>query len=144
MLFRSLASGLKEFKGIKRRQEVVGEKSGVTVIDDFAHHPTAISLTIDAVKSAYPASRVWAVMEPRSATTRRKTFQTQFPASFREADKVIIAKLFSPEKIKPEERLDADLLIQDIRGQGGEAYHIPRSEERRVGKECRSRWSPYH
>lgn len=126
---KALATGLKEFKGIKRRQEIVGVKNGVTVIDDFAHHPTAISLTIAAVKSAYPGRRVWAVMEPRSVTTRRKTFQTQLPGCFREADKVVVAKLFSPEKIKLEERLDPDVLIQDIRRQGKEAYFIPEVDD---------------
>ena len=67
--------GFRTFKGVKRRQEIVGEKKGITVIDDFAHHPTAIDLTIDAVKKAYLGQKVWAVFEPRSATSRRKIFE---------------------------------------------------------------------
>ena len=88
------------FKGIKRRQEVVGVKSGITVIDDFAHHPTAIRLTLEAVREAYPGHRVWAVFEPRSATSRRKVFADRLPQCFAAADRVILAGLFAPDKIK--------------------------------------------
>ncbi len=112
------------FSGIKRRQEIVGEKNGVAVIDDFAHHPTAIALTLEAVKQAYPGGRVFAVFEPRSATSRRNVFQDQFPASFRAADDVVIAGLFAPEKIDPEDRLDPDKVVADIRALGGNAHHI--------------------
>jgi UDP-N-acetylmuramate: L-alanyl-gamma-D-glutamyl-meso-diaminopimelate ligase len=118
--------GFQTFKGIKRRQEIVGEKNGITVIDDFAHHPTAIDLTIDAVKGAYPGQRVWAVFEPRSATSRRKVFEDSFPKSFLKADHVIFAGLFAPEKIKDEERLDVQTVIASIRKMGGVADHIPR------------------
>jgi UDP-N-acetylmuramate: L-alanyl-gamma-D-glutamyl-meso-diaminopimelate ligase len=113
------------FKGIRRRQDVVGEKNGVTVIDDFAHHPTAIDLTIEAVKEAFPGSRVWAVFEPRSATSRRNVFQSAFPASFRRADRVVIAGLFSPDAIAPENRLDPERVARDIRALGGQADYIP-------------------
>ena len=113
------------FKGIKRRQEVVGEKNGVVVLDDFAHHPTAIGLTIEGVKEAYPNGRVWAVFEPRSATSRRNVFQKIFPASFAEADEVIIAEPYSQEKIPPEERLDPAQLVKDIERSGGKGHYIP-------------------
>ena len=110
--------GFQTFKGIKRRQEIVGQKSGVTVIDDFAHHPTAIDLTVNAVKEAYPGQRVWAVFEPRSATSRRKVFEDSFPKSFLKADRVIFAGLFAPEKIKAEERLDVQAVIASINNMG--------------------------
>jgi UDP-N-acetylmuramate: L-alanyl-gamma-D-glutamyl-meso-diaminopimelate ligase len=113
------------FKGIKRRQEVVGAKSGVTVLDDFAHHPTAIGLTIAGVKEAYPKGRVWAVFEPRSATSRRKVFQEIFPASFAEADETIIARPYAQEKIPPDERLDPERLVKDIELSGGKGHYIP-------------------
>ena len=113
------------FAGIKRRQEIVGEKNGVVVIDDFAHHPTAIALTLEAVKQAYPGGRVFGVFEPRSATSRRNVFQDQFPASFSAADEVVIAGLFAPEKIDPADRLDPDKVVADIEAQGGRAHHIP-------------------
>ena len=121
--------GFQTFKGIKRRQEIVGEKSGVTVIDDFAHHPTAIDLTVNAVKEAYPGQRVWAVFEPRSATSRRKVFEDSFPKSFLKADRVIFAGLFAPEKIKDEERLDVQAVIASINNMGGVAEYIPQVDD---------------
>ena len=117
------------FKGIKRRQEVVGKKSGVTVLDDFAHHPTAIGLTIEGVKEAYPEGRVWAVFEPRSATSRRNVFQEIFPASFAQADETIIARPYSQEKIPLDERLDPDRLVKDIERLGSKGHYIPDVED---------------
>ncbi len=125
----AVAKGLKEFKGIKRRQEVVGEKNGVTVIDDFAHHPTAIHLTLEGAKEAWPGHRIWAVFEPRSATSRRKTFEASLPESFRLADQTIIADLFAPEKVKEEERLDPKQVVASIKKKGREAQFFPTVEE---------------
>ena len=121
--------GFQTFKGIKRRQEIVGEKKGITVIDDFAHHPTAIDLTIDAVKKAYPGQKVWAVFEPRSATSRRKVFEDSFPNSFLKADRVIFSRLFAPEKIKEEERLDIEGVVASICELGGIADYIPQVDD---------------
>ena len=121
--------GFETFKGIKRRQELVGEKNGVIVIDDFAHHPTAINLTIDAIKKAYPTQRIWAIFEPRSATSRRKNFETSFPKSFLKADRVILSGLFSPEKINEEERLDLEAVAVSIRKLGGVADIIPQVDD---------------
>ena len=121
--------GFQTFKGIKRRQEIVGEKKGITVIDDFAHHPTAINLTIDAVKKAYPGQKVWAVFEPRSATSRRKVFEDSFPNSFLKADRVIFSRLFAPEKIKEEERLDIEGVAASICELGGIADYIPQVDD---------------
>ena len=124
----AVAKGLKEFKGIKRRQEVVGEKNGVTVIDDFAHHPTAIHLTLEGVKDAWPGHRIWAVFEPRSATSRRKVFEQSLPESFKLADQTIIADLFAPDKLQEEERLDPKQVVATIRAQGREAQFFPTVE----------------
>jgi len=121
----TINDALRQFRGIKRRQEVVGEKNGVVVIDDFAHHPTAIHHTLEAVKEAFPRRRVWAVFEPRSATSRRAVFQKSFPAGFRLADRVVIAKLFAPEKIEAAQRLDLTLLLQDLQTMGKDARLIP-------------------
>ena len=121
--------GFRTFKGVKRRQEIVGEKKGITVIDDFAHHPTAIDLTIDAVKKAYPGQKVWAVFEPRSATSRRKVFEDSFPNSFLKADRVIFSRLFAPEKIKEEERLDIEGVAASICELGGIADYIPQVDD---------------
>lgn len=122
-------SALLGFRGVKRRQDIVGEQNGVVVIDDFAHHPTAIHLTLEAVKEAFPGCRLWAVFEPRSASSRRNVFQSTFPAGFRLADKAIIAGLFAPEKIKPEERLDPELMVKEMRRMGIDACLIPEVDE---------------
>ena len=121
--------GFRTFKGVKRRQEIVGKKKGITVIDDFAHHPTAINLTIDAVKKAYPGQKVWAVFEPRSATSRRKVFEGSFPNSFLKADRVIFSKVFAPEKIKEEELLDIEGVAASICELGGIADYIPQVDD---------------
>ena len=117
------------FRGIKRRQEIVGEKNGVTVMDDFAHHPTAIRLTVQAVREAFPKGRVWAVFEPRSATSRRNVFQNDLPDSLREADRVIIAGLHAPEKIELKDRLDPEKIADTLRKNGRQADFIPQTEE---------------
>jgi len=109
-----IATALESFPGIKRRQEIFGHKHGITVIDDFAHHPTAIQFTIEAVREAYPDGNVWAIFEPRSASARRNVFNETLPHSFIRADKVIIAGLFAPEKIAPEERLDPEHIVQQM------------------------------
>ena len=124
----AVADGLKSFKGIKRRQEVVGEKNGVTVIDDFAHHPTAIHLTLEGAKDAWPGHRIWAVFEPRSATSRRKVFEESLPDSFRLADQTIITDLFAPDKLQAEERLDPKQVVETIRAKGREAQFLPTVE----------------
>ena len=131
--------GFQTFKGIKRRQEVIGVKNGVTVIDDFAHHPTAIRLTLEAVKEAYPGQRIWAIFEPRSATCKRKVFEERLPQSFAPADRVIISSLFAPNKIDPEDRLDPELVIKRINDNGGQAYFISGIEALvdKLTNECR-------
>ncbi len=120
-----MTSALPQFQGVKRRQETVGEKNGVLVLDDFAHHPTAIHLTLEGVKAAWPGRRVWAVFEPRSATCKRNTFQDRLAESFRLADRTILAGLFAPEKIPAAERLDPEQVVAEIKAQGREAWHIP-------------------
>ncbi len=130
---QEIAAAYAEFAGIKRRQEVVGVENGITVIDDFAHHPTAIKLTLAGIKEAFPDGRLWAVFEPRSATSRRNVFQETLPASFAPADRVVIAELFATEKVPENERLDPFALIDSIKAMGQEpskeaskeAWYIP-------------------
>jgi UDP-N-acetylmuramate: L-alanyl-gamma-D-glutamyl-meso-diaminopimelate ligase len=110
----AIREGMATFAGVKRRQEVKGEVGGITVIDDFAHHPTAIEETIEAVRSAYSARRLWAVFEPRSHTSRRRVFAREFPAALARADRVVVAGLFQPEKIPAEERLPAEEVVAEI------------------------------
>ena len=77
-----IANGLRSFKGVVRRQQVIGEAAGVTVVDDFAHHPTAIGVTLEAIAERFPARRILAAFEPRSNTARRNVFQNAFAAAF--------------------------------------------------------------
>jgi UDP-N-acetylmuramate: L-alanyl-gamma-D-glutamyl-meso-diaminopimelate ligase len=120
----TLAEGLRAFKGIKRRLETVGAASGVTVLDDFAHHPTAVRETLSALRTGYPGRRVWAVFEPRSASSCRSVFQADFADAFGPADEVVIAGVFR-SSLPESERLSADRLVEDLRGRGQRARHVP-------------------
>lgn len=122
------ARALKTFKGVKRRQEVVGEAAGALLIDDFAHHPTAVRETIAAVKSRYPERRLLAVFEPRSNSSRRSVFQDRYALAFDGADGVFIPDPVLMEKIRPEERFSSARLVADLRARGANAFHAPLSE----------------
>ncbi len=114
-----LGDGFSTFKGVKRRQEVRGEKRGVTVIDDFAHHPTAVRETIDAVRGAYAGRRLWAIFEPRSNTSKRNVFAKEFAAALALADQTIVAGVYQPEKIPQDQRLSVQDLVGEINRIGG-------------------------
>ena len=121
---RAVAGAMAGFQGVRRRQEIVGNAGGVTVIDDFAHHPTAVRLTIDAVADAHPASRVWAVFEPRSYTTQTRLFQDQFAGAFGRANQVVVAPLPKTTKVPPADRLDRQLLARRL-SETNVTAHIP-------------------
>ena len=91
----SIAAALKTFKSVKRRLEVKAQVNGITVIDDFAHHPTAIAGTLKALRARYPGSRLWAILEPRSNTLRRRVLQSDLARSLAQADEIIVAACFS-------------------------------------------------
>src|SRR4029453_7629934 len=103
--FDDIRLGVESFTGVKRRQEVRGVVREITLIDDFAHHPTAIRETLAALRARYASGRLWAIFEPRSATSRRATFQEDFVEAFAEADGVVIAGLFNPDNIPSDARL---------------------------------------
>jgi UDP-N-acetylmuramate: L-alanyl-gamma-D-glutamyl-meso-diaminopimelate ligase len=109
-----LRQGFATFKGVKRRQEVRGEQRGVVVIDDFAHHPTAVRETIEAVRGAYGTRRLWAIFEPRSNTSKRNIFEREFAAALALADNVIVAAVYQPEKIPEGDRLSVDNLVSEV------------------------------
>jgi UDP-N-acetylmuramate: L-alanyl-gamma-D-glutamyl-meso-diaminopimelate ligase len=109
-----LLDGFATFHGVKRRQEFKGERRGIAVIDDFAHHPTAVRETIDAVRHAYPGRRIWAVFEPRSHTSRRKIFEHEFAQALALADRVVVADLYLPEKVPENERMSVGNVIDEI------------------------------
>ncbi len=127
----AIRDGMASFGGVKRRQELKGEAGGVAVLDDFAHHPTAIRETIEAVRAAYPGRRVWAIFEPRSNTSRRRIFAREFPAALGRADRVVVAGLYMPEKIPPEERLPPEEVVAAINRASGQtkAVTIERADE---------------
>ncbi|PTY04189.1 UDP-N-acetylmuramate:L-alanyl-gamma-D-glutamyl-meso-diaminopimelate ligase [Verrucomicrobia bacterium LW23] len=118
-----IAEALAQFKGVKRRQEVRGEKNGVTVIDDFGHHPTALRETIRGLRSKYPRRRLWAVFEPRSNTTRRAVFQSTLPEALSHADGVYVAQVAKLEQIPAEQRLNPEKVVADINAAGVPAYY---------------------
>ena len=118
-----LDEGLRTFKGIKRRLEVVGTADGVTVMDDFAHHPTAVHETLSALRNGYPDRRIWAVFEPRSASSCRRVFQDDFARAFGAADEVIVAAVFR-SSLPDSERLSAEQLVDDLRARQQRARYI--------------------
>lgn len=123
---QGLPDALEGFRGIRKRQEVKGVAAGVTVIDDFAHHPTAVRETLKAVRQAYPGSRLIALFEPESNTSRRRVFQAEFAAAFGEADVILFFKPFEkPDNLAPEERIDMDRLCADVTAAGTPARMIP-------------------
>ena len=113
------------FKGIARRQQLRGEVRGVKVIDDFAHHPTAIRLAIKAFRQRYPDSRIWAIFEPRSNTTRRNIFQKELAEALAGADRAVVPAIADPGKFAEDERLDPEQLVRDVVSLGVEAVYIP-------------------
>ena len=119
-----LRKGLAAFKGVKRRLEVVGEARGVTIYDDFAHHPTAVDETLKAVRRSSPGKRIWAIFEPRSASSCRRIFQDDFARAFAGADEVVIASVFR-SSLAPEERLSEPQLVADLGGRNVHARHFP-------------------
>jgi UDP-N-acetylmuramate: L-alanyl-gamma-D-glutamyl-meso-diaminopimelate ligase len=116
-----IQAGLNAFHGVKRRLELRGEQRGVSVFDDFAHHPTAIAETLRAVKRRTPGGRVWAVLEPRSWSLRRNVFQQRLAEVFDAADRILVAPVFRPEQIPAAERLDVLRLVDDLVERGLDA-----------------------
>jgi len=113
------------FKSVKRRLEVRATINGVTIIDDFAHHPTAIAGTLKALRSRYPGSRLWVILEPRSNTLRRNVFQKDLARSLALADEVVVAEVFKSETIPEAERLDLTVVAGGIQQQGRRARIVP-------------------
>ncbi|MFH1148651.1 MAG: UDP-N-acetylmuramate:L-alanyl-gamma-D-glutamyl-meso-diaminopimelate ligase [Pseudomonadota bacterium] len=120
-----IQAGLSAFKGIRRRQEVRGVKNGITIMDDFAHHPTAVRETLSALRLAYPDNRLVAVFEPRTNSSRRKVFQQEYALSFDCADCIIVRDAPGLEKIPPEERFSSRTLVEDLTARNKKAYYFP-------------------
>jgi UDP-N-acetylmuramate: L-alanyl-gamma-D-glutamyl-meso-diaminopimelate ligase len=120
-----IAAALKTFKSVKRRLEVRAQVNGITIIDDFAHHPTAIAGTLTALRSRYPGARLWAILEPRSNTLRRNVLQNELAKSLALADEVVVADVFKSEAIPERERLDLAALAAEIQRHGRRGRIVP-------------------
>ena len=124
----TMTTSLKRFKGVRRRLQHRGTARGVAVYDDFAHHPTAIGETLAGVRSAYPKRRIWAIFEPRSATSCRRVFQADFARALSAADRVILPAVFR-STLPDAERLSADQLVIDLKAAGVDARYIPGTDD---------------
>ena len=120
-----IRAGLEDFEGVARRQELRGEAGGIKVIDDFAHHPTAIKLAIQSLRQRHPDSRLWILFEPRSNTTRRAVFQNELAEALALADFAVVAALTDLHKIPENDRLDPAKLSADIARLGGHGFYLP-------------------
>lgn len=109
---------LESFEGVKRRQEILGEPNGILVIEDFAHHPTAVRETVKGIQKKYPGRKVFSVFEPRSATSRRKVFQQDYVQAFKGSHEVMLAKAFDQSKIDEENRFSTHELVTDLKASG--------------------------
>jgi UDP-N-acetylmuramate: L-alanyl-gamma-D-glutamyl-meso-diaminopimelate ligase len=126
---QAIVDAIASFKSVKRRLEVRAIERGVTVIDDFAHHPTAIRETLRALRAAYPQSRLWAVLEPRSNTLRRNVFERELMEALGLADEVVLAGVFKQESIPEGERLHPEAVVRGLAAQGRHAMLAANVEE---------------
>jgi UDP-N-acetylmuramate: L-alanyl-gamma-D-glutamyl-meso-diaminopimelate ligase len=136
----AIASALKTFKSVKRRLEVKAQINGITIIDDFAHHPTAIAGTLKALRARYAGARLWAILEPRSNTLRRRVLQNDLARSLAMADEVIVAEVFRSEAIPENERLELPALAAEIERNGRQARLLADADTivRTIAPELRS------
>jgi len=123
-----IATALATFRSVKRRMDVRGEIGGVLVVDDFAHHPTAVKATIEAARGRWPGRRLWAILEPRSNSMRRKVFQDALPTALALGDRVILGGVFRAQQLGGENRLDPETVAQSVRVLGKDARVFPSSD----------------
>src|SRR5438477_4495867 len=118
---KQIAEALATFRSVKRRMDVKGEIGGVLVVDDFAHHPTAVKATIEAARTRWPGRRLWAILEPRSNSMRRKVFQEALPKALALGDRVILGAVFRAQQLGGENRLDPETVAESVRALGKDA-----------------------
>jgi UDP-N-acetylmuramate: L-alanyl-gamma-D-glutamyl-meso-diaminopimelate ligase len=116
-----LGKALATFRSVKRRMDVKGEVRGVLVVDDFAHHPTAVRATIEAARARWPGRRIWAILEPRSNSMRRKVFEQTLPVALSLADRVILGGVFRAQQLGDENRLEPETVAESVRALGKNA-----------------------
>ena len=123
----SIASAFATFRSVRRRMDVKGEIGGILVVDDFAHHPTAVRASIEAARARWPGWRLWAILEPRSNSMRRRIFQEALPQSLALADRVVLGGVFRAQQLGEEERLSPEVVAESVRKLGRDARFIPES-----------------
>jgi UDP-N-acetylmuramate: L-alanyl-gamma-D-glutamyl-meso-diaminopimelate ligase len=116
-----LAEALSTFRSVKRRMDVKGERAGILVVDDFAHHPTAVRATIEGARGRWPNRRLWAILEPRSNSMRRKVFEESLPKALALADRVVLGGVFRAQQLGDENRLAPESVAQSVRKLGKDA-----------------------
>ena len=121
-----IRSAIAGFERVKKRQEVIGEVDGIIVLDDFAHHPTAVRATLESLDACFPDRRIWALFELKSNTSRRRVFQHDYPPAFAPADRVVLSKPFEKkDSLTDDERIDVDELVDDIADHGPKTELVP-------------------
>ena len=125
----AIQKAVANFQGVMRRQEVRGEIRGITIVDDFGHHPTAIRETLRGLRHQYPGRRLWALFEPRSNTTRRAIFQDSLPEALAEADGVVLSQVARLDQLPEGDRLDPQKVVDAITARGRQAYYEPGAGE---------------
>jgi UDP-N-acetylmuramate: L-alanyl-gamma-D-glutamyl-meso-diaminopimelate ligase len=135
----AIREGLESFSGVRRRLQLRANVNGIRIYEDFAHHPTAVRETLQAIRAAFHPNRIWAIYEPRSATSRRNIFQKEIAEALSLADCIALPVLYRPERIPENERLDEDRLIEDLRRMGRAAWNLGDVEGiiRKVSEEAR-------
>jgi UDP-N-acetylmuramate: L-alanyl-gamma-D-glutamyl-meso-diaminopimelate ligase len=124
----ALREALATFRSVKRRMDVKGEHGGILVVDDFAHHPTAVRATIEAARSRWPQRRLWAILEPRSNSMRRKVFQESLPKALALADRVVLGGVFRAQQLGDENRMNPETVAESVRELGRDAHAFTGSE----------------
>ena len=124
-----IAAALAAYHGVRRRQELRGEEAGVAVVDDFAHHPTAVRETLAAMRARYPRRKLWAIFEPRTHTTRRRYFENELVEAFSEADAVLLAAVFRADQIPADERLRPEHMVDALRARDVDAHFLPEVDD---------------
>jgi UDP-N-acetylmuramate: L-alanyl-gamma-D-glutamyl-meso-diaminopimelate ligase len=125
----AIRDAIASFAGVSRRQEVLGTVDGVTLMDDFAHHPTAVAETLGGVREAYPDRRLWAVFEPASATNARALFEDRYTEAFAVADRVVMTKVPRPERARDDPPMDAVRLVEALTRRGITAVYLPEPDQ---------------
>lgn len=124
-----ISKGLSSFQGVKRRQQIRGEVNNITVIDDFAHHPTAVRETIRALKAAWPERRLVVVFEPRTNSSRRAVFQEQYAAAFPQGELIVVREHVPLDSVPPEQQFSSSQLVRDLRAAGKDAQYFATTDE---------------